>query len=130
MRLTCPLLVAALTVVALGCSEGAGTAESVATPAVPQAAAYPADAAEVTADSRYTLEYRGSESGIAYYVRSISAEEAAAFPEDYVVESESESESTSYVFVPIKDGAIVDAPLADRIGLGYAMSARESAGPN
>jgi hypothetical protein len=106
------LLVVTIALLAAACSEGGEITEAVDT------SAYPTAAAEVIADARYALTYTSPDTGIAYYVRSVSADEVDRLPSDYMIEAD----TGRYVFVPIKDDAIVEAPLKDRIGLGYAFT--------
>jgi len=95
-----------------GCSKSgsAGIASS-------SASAYPKEAAAVVSDSNYKLAFTSDQTGISYYLRRLAPDEAGKMPDDFVIKGE----NASLVFVPIKDGKIVDAPLEDRAALGYKI---------
>ena len=95
-----------------GCSKsGSGT------PSASASSAYPKDAASVTSDPAFKLAFKSDQTGISYYLRRLAKEEVSKMPEDFVITGE----TASLVFVPIKDGKIVDAPLSDRAALGYKI---------
>jgi len=104
------LITAALLISGCSKNEHAGSTASTAS-------AYPKDAASVTADPNYKLAFKSDETGISYYLRRLTKDEAGKMPEDFVITGE----NVSLVFVPIKDGKIVDAPLGDRAALGYKI---------
>lgn len=71
----------------------------------------------VTADSNFKFAFKSDKTGISYYLRRLAKDEASKMPEDFVIAGE----NVSLIFVPIKDGKIVDAPLSDRAALGYQI---------
>ena len=77
---------------------------------------FPKSAQEVIQDARYRNVFT-SDSGISYYIRKLAADEVAKMPEDNVITGE----KSSLLYVPIKGGQIVVAPLADRMALGYKI---------
>lgn len=77
--------------------------------------AYPKDASSVTSNKEFILAFESKETGNSYYLRRLAENEVEQMPEDYIIEGE----YVSILFVPIKNGEIVEAPLADRIALGY-----------
>jgi len=87
------------------------------TPSSSRSSAYPKDAASVTSDSAFKLAFNSDQTGISYYLRRLAKDEVSKMPEDFVITGE----TASLVFVPIKDGKIVDAPLSDRAALGYKI---------
>jgi hypothetical protein len=94
-----------------GCSKSDGPAPA------PAPSAYPKDAASVTSDPAFKLAFKSDQTGISYFLRRLAKDEVSKMPEDFVIAGE----TVSLVFVPIKDGKIVDAPLSDRAALGYKI---------
>lgn len=86
--------------------------------AAPKVSLFPRSAGEVTADSRWEMRYEGKATKIQYFVRTVSNDEAEQMPDTNLFKGDAQS----WVFVPIKDGKIVEAPMSDVIGLGYAIS--------
>ncbi len=86
-------------------------------PSSSASSAYPKEAASVTSDPAYKFAFKSDETGISYYLRRLAKDEVGKMPDDFVITSE----TFSLVFVPIKDGKIVDAPLSDRAALGYKI---------
>jgi len=76
--------------------------------------AYPTDAATVTSNATFMPVFKSGRTGISYYVRRLSSEEVSKMPETFVIKGE----NASVIFVPIKDGKIVDADSSDRAELG------------
>jgi major membrane immunogen (membrane-anchored lipoprotein) len=97
-----------------GCSKSDNGSPSASASSV-----YPKDAASVTSDTTYKLAFKSDQTGISYYLRRLAMDEVGKMPEDFVITSE----TVSLVFVPIKDGKIVDAPLSDRAALAYKIPA-------
>jgi hypothetical protein len=93
-----------------GCSKSDNPASSASN-------AYPKDAASVTSDPAFKLAFKSEQTGISYFLRRLAKDEVSKMPEDFVIAGE----TVSLVFVPIKDGKIVDAPLSDRAALGYKI---------
>jgi hypothetical protein len=93
-----------------GCSKSGSGKPSSST-----SGAYPKDAASVTSDPTFKLAFKSDQTGISYYLRRLAKDEVGRMPDDFVITGE----SASLVFLPIKDGKIVDAPLSDRAALGY-----------
>ena len=83
----------------------------------PSTSAYPKDAVSVTSNPDFKLAFKSDQTGISYYLRRLAKAEVSQMPEDFVISGE----TVSLVFVPIKDGKIVDAPLSDRAALGYKI---------
>ncbi len=79
--------------------------------------AYPKEAAAVESDPLFKLAFKSEQTGISYFLKRLSKDETIKMPEDFVIKGE----NASLVFVPIKDGKIVDAPLSDRVALGYKI---------
>ena len=112
------LIPATITLLAILLFTGCSKSDN-GSPSASASSAYPKDAASVTSDSAYKLAFKSDDTGISYYLRRLAKDEVSKMPEDFVITSE----TTSLVFVPIKDGKIVDAPLSDRAALGYKIPA-------
>ena len=87
------------------------------TPSSGESSAYPKDAASVTSNPAFKLAFTSDQTGISYYLRRLATNETSLMPEDFVIAGE----TASLVFVPIKDGKVVDAPLSDRVAIGYKI---------
>lgn len=108
MKLITTIVTAFAVLFLAGCSKSGNP--SAATPSV----VYPTDAATVTPESGYMLMFTSSRTSISYYVRRLANEDVSKMPEASVIKGE----GASVVFVPIKDGKIVDADPTDRAELG------------
>lgn len=95
-----------------GCSK---TESSSSSPGM--SSAYPKDAASVTSAAGFKLAFKSGQTGISYYLRRLAKNEVSKMPEDFVITSE----NVSLIFVPIKDGKIVDSTLSDRVALRYEI---------
>lgn len=72
---------------------------------------YPTDAAVVTASSSpYMVVFKSEQTGIAYYARRLPSEDISKMPEASVIKRG----TNAVVFVPIKDGKVVEADSSDR----------------
>jgi hypothetical protein len=87
---------------------------------------YPRSVDELEADPSYRLEMTGEQSGIAYYVKAVPYEqiEKTPLPED-VYERLLGGEEEGYVYVPVRDGRIVEPDLGDLITLAFRLSGSE-----
>jgi hypothetical protein len=107
-----PIITALAVLLFAGCSKSDSTSSSTA-----KSSAYPKDVASVTSNPSFKFAFKSDQTGISYYLRRLAKDEASKMPEDFVITGE----NASLIFVPIKDGEIVDAPLADRASLGYKI---------
>jgi hypothetical protein len=91
--------------ITLGCGqasdEGAPSADSEAM------ISYPEIAQDVASDPDYRLAFTGKKSGIEYYVRKV--ENLATIPDELLDRQLTDPDGTGHlVYVPVKDGRIVD----------------------
>jgi major membrane immunogen (membrane-anchored lipoprotein) len=112
MKMTSTITTLIAVLLFAGCSKSDS-----GTPAASASSAYPKDAASVMSGTAYKLVFKSDQTGISYYLRRLAKDEVSKMPEDFVITGE----TVSLVFVPIKDGKIVDAPLSDRAALGYKV---------
>ena len=88
---------------------------------------YPKSADVVQADPEFKHVYTGEESGISYYIKSVSEEAANVIADDDVASGFLiEGEEESFLYVAIKgEKIIMKPPLNDIVGLGYKLSLSE-----
>ncbi len=100
----CLLVIIIILSILTGCSENPSQEENDA-----QVFPYPKTPADIQADDTYKLYYTGEKSGVQYYLKEIGNEELEQYSDDDPVhDTVLSGEEKSWVFVPVKDGKIVE----------------------
>src|SRR4051812_39516540 len=102
MKLITTIVAAFAVLLLAGCSKKDAPAAASVT--------YPTDPAALTSNTSFLVVYKSDRTGKTFYARRLSSEDASKLPEVSVIKKG----TNAVLFVPLKDGKIVDVDASDR----------------